>query len=85
MTKSQGEGVAYDKRRDAVGEQLVNEIRVPLDALLVHRVVPPTKRDNARPGDGEAVRVDAILLEESNILGMATIGCRIVSSSSRVD
>lgn len=64
---------AYNEGQDASFEELVDHIRVELDAFGVHRVVSATQGDDTRPSDREAVRLDAILLEKSNIFPPQTI------------
>jgi phosphohistidine swiveling domain-containing protein len=51
--------VQGDEGRDAEPEALVDHVVVELEALLADRVVGAAERDDARPRDGEAVRVDA--------------------------
>lgn len=60
--------VERDEGSDASREELVDQVRVELDAELIHRVITTTKRNDTRPGDREAVGLDAVFLEERNIL-----------------
>ena len=53
---------------DAVGEQTVNKLVVELDALRVDGVVATAEGDDSSPCDGEAVCLDAVLLEEGDVV-----------------
>ncbi len=58
-------------RRDAVAEQLVDEAVVEVEALLVHRAA--AVRQDARPRDREAERVDAELAHERDVVAVAVV------------
>ena len=57
--------------RDAVGEQLVDEPVVVVEAGAVDRAA--RVRDDPRPRDAEAVRPEAELLQERDVLGVAVV------------
>jgi len=63
-----------DHGRDAGVEQVIDELDVEAEARLVNGVVAAAQRDDARPGDGEAVGLGAGLLEELDVLGGAVVG-----------
>ena len=58
-------------RRDAVAEQLVDEPVVEVEALLVHVSAPA--RDDARPRDREAERVEPELAHERDVVAIAVV------------
>ena len=45
----------YDKRNNSPLDEAVDQIRVELNACLVDGVIAASKRNNAGPGDGEAI------------------------------
>ena len=57
---------SVEERRDAVAEQLVDEPVVEVEALRVHR--PAALRDDARPRDREAERVEPELAHERDVV-----------------
>ena len=56
---------------DAGGEQLVDQPVVEVEAGRVH--APSSFGENARPGDGEAERVEPELSHERDVLGVAVV------------
>ena len=57
--------VERDERADAGGEQVVDETVVEVEACLVDAAA--SLRQDARPGDREAVRVEAELLHARDV------------------
>lgn len=58
---------------DALGEQVIAELGVVVEAGLVDGVVAAALGDDARPGQGEAVGLGAELLEQGHVLGRAVV------------
>ena len=56
---------------DPGAEQLVHEPVVEVEPRLVHAA--PSFREDARPGDREAERIDAELLHQGDVLGIAVV------------
>lgn len=63
----------YEEGGDACSEEFINHVGVEFDTLGVHRIVPAAKRDDSRPGNGEAVGFDAVLLEKSNVFSPQSV------------
>ena len=59
------------ERLDLVREQLVDEAVVEIEAGLVDRA--PTRRDDARPRDREAKRVEAELAHQRHVVGVPVV------------
>jgi len=64
---------AYDEWCYPMLEQGVNQIRVKFNPLRIDRVVTASKRNNARPGDGEPVRFHPVFDKECNIFPPAHV------------
>ena len=58
-------------RRDAVAEQLVDQPVVEVEARCVD--APRARRDDARPGDREAERVEAELAHQRDVVAVAVV------------
>lgn len=56
-----------------MAQELVDEIRVILDAMFIHRIVATTKWDDARPGKREAVGVYTVGLHQRHIFTVKII------------
>jgi hypothetical protein len=52
--------VESDERSDTGSKETVDEIRVELDPKRVDRVIAAAQRNDTRPREREAVRLDAI-------------------------
>ena len=60
-----------DERRDPVAEELVDEPVVEVEALRVHRTA--SARDDPRPRDREAERIDPELAHERDVVAIAVV------------
>lgn len=63
-----------DEGGDAVVEELIHVFLVEFDALGVEGIVAAAERDDAGPGDGEAVGFGTIGFEECNVFFDAVVG-----------
>jgi D-ribose pyranose/furanose isomerase RbsD len=66
-----------DHRLDTVGQQLIDQIDVVLQAFVVDRVVAATEWNDTRPRNTEAVCLSSERLQESyvflvNVVGVAS-------------
>lgn len=59
--------------RDAPPQQGVDQFVVELDALLAYGVVSAAQRNDARPGQGEAVSFGAVLCQEVKVLFISVV------------
>ena len=51
----------HHERSYPVGDELVDEVGIKLDARGVYGIVAAAERDDARPGDGEPVSLRTIV------------------------
>jgi hypothetical protein len=70
-----------DEGRDAGLEEVVDKLDIMVEARLVDGVVAAAEGDDARPREGEAVAVDAQLLEQRDVLAGAPV--RVARSDAR--
>lgn len=63
-----------DQWLDTCSAQVVDEFDVVLDALFIHGVIASAQGDDARPREGEAVRVCARRLQQLDVLGRTVVG-----------
>lgn len=70
-----------DEGSDASVEEVIDKLSIMVNAGLVDRIVATTERDDARPGEGEAVSLGSKRLQQGNVFLGAVI--RVASSDTR--
>jgi hypothetical protein len=73
----------YDKWNDSIFKQGINQVRVPLDAFWIDRIIATAQRNDTRPRNRKTIRLDTVLNEERDVVFPKPVGvCRNISVAS---